>query len=90
MMLGRILEAQSREHPECDGAAAEEAFRQAISELEKTDRIAAKIKALDLLGRHLLKKGKTDEGEKVLNRARRLSQFVPNESAITPENDSAS
>lgn len=90
MMLGRILEAQGREHPECDGAAAEEAFRQAISELENTDRIAAKIKALDLLGRHLLKKGKTDEGEKVMDRARRLSQFVPNESAIAPENDSAS
>jgi tetratricopeptide (TPR) repeat protein len=90
MMLGRILEAQSREHPECDGAAAEEAFRQAISELEKTDRIAAKIKALDLLGRHLLKKGKTDEGERVMDRARRLSQFVPNESAITPENDGTS
>jgi tetratricopeptide (TPR) repeat protein len=90
MMLGRILEAQSREHPECDGAAAEEAFRQAVSELEKTDRIAAKIKALDLLGRHLLKKGKTDEGERVLDRARRLSQFGPTESAITPENDTAS
>ncbi len=87
MMLGRILEAQSREHPECDGAAAEEAFRQAISELEKTDRIAAKMKALDLLGRHLLKRGKTDEGEKVLDRARRLSQFVPTESALTPESD---
>jgi len=89
MMLGRILEARSREHPECDGLASEEAFRQAISELEKTDRVAAKIKALDLLGRHLLKKGKTDEGEKVLDRARRLSQFVPNESAIAPENDNA-
>jgi transcriptional regulator with XRE-family HTH domain len=90
MMLGRILEAQSREHPECDGQASEAAFRQAVSELDKTDRIAAKIKAMDLLGRHLLKKGKTDEGEKVLDRARRLSQFGPTESAITPENDTTS
>lgn len=87
MMLGSILEAQSREHPECDGRASEEAFRQAISELDKTDRIAAKIKALDLLGRHLLKYGKTDEGERVLDRARRLSQCVPTESALTPESD---
>src|SRR6266567_1571884 len=90
MMLGKILEAQSAEDPECDGKAAEEAFQQAINELEKTDRVAAKIKALDLLGRHLLKKGKVAEGEKVLDRARRLSQFVPTESAITPESDNAS
>jgi len=90
MMLGKILEAQSAEDPECDGTAAEEAFQQAINELEKTDRVAAKIKALDLLGRHLLKKGKVAEGEKVLDRARRLSQFVPTESAITPESDNAS
>jgi transcriptional regulator with XRE-family HTH domain len=87
MMLGKILEAQSAEHPECDGTAAEEAFQQAINELEKTERVAAKIKALDLLGRHLLKKGKVAEGEKVLDRARRLSQFVPTESAISPESD---
>jgi transcriptional regulator with XRE-family HTH domain len=87
MMLGKILEAQSHEHPECDGQASEEAFRQAIIELEKTDQIAAKMKALDLLGRHLLKYGKTDEGERVLDRARRLSQFVPTESALTPESD---
>lgn len=87
MMLGRVLEAQSREHPEYDGQASEEAFRQAISELEKTDRIAAKMKALDLLGRHLQKRGKTDEGEKVLDRARRLAQCVPMENALTPESD---
>ena len=90
MMLGKILEAQSAEHPECDGTAAEEAFQQAISELEKTERVAAKIKALDLLGRHLLMKGKVAEGGKVLDRARRLSQFVPTESAISPESDNAS
>ena len=87
MMLGRILEAQRREHPEYDGYASEEAFRQAISELEKTDRIAAKMKALDLLGRHLLKHGKTDEGERVLDRARRLAHCVPMENALTPESD---
>jgi len=90
MMLGKILEAQSIEDPECDGAAAEAAFQQAIDELEKTDRVAAKIQALDLMGRHLLKKGKVAEGERVLDRARRLSQFVPTESAISPESDNAS
>jgi transcriptional regulator with XRE-family HTH domain len=87
MMLGKILEAQSAGHPECDGAAAEEAFEQAISELGQTERGAAKMKALDLLGRHLLKKGKVPHGEKVLDRARRLSQYVPTERAFSPESD---
>jgi len=39
MMLGRILEARSREHPEYDGQASEEAFRQAISELNASKMI---------------------------------------------------
>ncbi|HET8852597.1 MAG TPA: helix-turn-helix domain-containing protein [Ktedonobacteraceae bacterium] len=86
MMLGRILETMSINHPECDGSEAERAFRKAIEELEPTDRLAAKILAHDLLGRHLLKKGKTREGEIELNRARGLSHFVPTlGSALTPE-----
>lgn len=86
MMLGKILEATSQDHPECDGAEAEQAFRSAVQELEPTDRLAARILAHDLLGRHLLKKGKTSEGERELNRARGLSHFVPSVgSALTPD-----
>jgi len=88
MMLGRILEAQGLEHPEQGDDAAEQAFRQAIAELEPTDRLAAKIHAHDLLGQHLLLKGKLDEGRKEIERARQLSHFVPKfSSAITPENE---
>ncbi len=48
----------------------------AFNEVEPTDRLAARILADDLLGRHLLKSGKTSEGERELNRARALSQVV--------------
>lgn len=89
IMLGKIREAQGFEHPGQDDSAAEEAFRKAVMELASTDRVAAKIHALDLLGRHLLKKGKRDEGERELNRARRLSHYIPTfGSAMTPENES--
>ncbi len=84
MMQGRILEALS--HPAGDGTAAEAAFRRAVAELEPTDRLAAKIRAYDVLGRHLLKKGKTTEGERELDRARRLSHVVPTVgSTLAPE-----
>ena len=76
MMLGKILEAMSQDHPAGDGTEAEQAFRRAVHELEPTDQLAAKILAHDLLGRHLLKSGKTREGERELNRARALSHFV--------------
>ena len=68
MMLGRILE-----HVDLHDPKAEKAFRDALAVLEKTDRLAAQIRAHDLLGRHLMKKGLTKEGEKELNIARRLS-----------------
>jgi len=73
MMLGKILEAM----PEYDGEEAEQAFRRAVQEVEPTDLLAARILAHDLLGRHLLKSGKTSEGERELNRARALSHVVP-------------
>ena len=82
MMLGKILEAM----PEYDGEEAEQAFRRAVQEVEPTDLLAARILAHDLLGRHLLKSGKTSEGERELNRARALSHVVPSVGgALTPE-----
>ena len=77
MMLGKILEAMSQDNPECDGEEAEQAFRRAVQEVEPTDLLAARILAHDLLGRHLLKSGKTSEGERELNRDRALSHVVP-------------
>lgn len=82
MMLGKILEA----HPQCNGEEAEQAFRRAVQEVESTDRLATRILAHDLLGRHLLKSGKISDGERELNRARALSHFVPSiGSALTPD-----
>lgn len=69
MMQGRILETIDLYDTE-----AEQAFRQAISELNPTDRVAAKIHAHNLLGRHLLKRGKSIEGEEILDQALRLSK----------------
>ncbi len=77
MMLGKILEAMSKDNPECDGEAAEQAFRRTVNVVEPTDLLAARILAHDLLGRHLLKSGKTSEGERELNRVRALSHVVP-------------
>ena len=67
MMYGRVLELQK------DMNEAEAAFRNACDLLEDTDRLAARIRAHDLLGRHLLKNGKPEEGEKELDQARLLS-----------------
>ncbi|HET8911902.1 MAG TPA: helix-turn-helix transcriptional regulator [Ktedonobacteraceae bacterium] len=69
MMQGRILETIDLYDTE-----AEQAFRLAISELNPTDRVAAKIHAHNLLGRHLLKRGKSIEGEEILDQALRLSK----------------
>ncbi len=68
MMLGRILEAQNPSDP-----AVEQAYRDAITKLAKTDRIAARIRAHDYLGRYLLKNNRTPEGEQELDQARHLS-----------------
>jgi tetratricopeptide (TPR) repeat protein len=68
MVLGQILEAMNSHDPEI-----ERAFRAAVAELDPTDRIAAQTQAHDLLGRHLLKTGRVEEGEKELLHARRLS-----------------
>ena len=84
MMRGRILEAQNNM-----GAETEEEFRQAVNILTKTERLAARIRAHDLLGRHLLKKGNTEAGEQELDHALRLSNLASAFSSSIIVNDSA-
>lgn len=71
IMLGRVLESLNVLDP-----AAERAFRDAITLLASTDRIAAQIRAHDTLGRHLLKKGDTKAGEVELDIARSFSDVA--------------
>jgi len=78
MMLGQILEHINLRDPK-----AEAAFREAIRVLAPTDRLAAQIRAHDLLGRHLLKKGETKDGERELDIVRRLSNAPTNFSSAT-------
>lgn len=78
MMLGQILEHINLQDPN-----AEVAFREAIRLLAPTDRLGAQIRAHDLLGRHLLKKGLAKEGEKELDIARRLSNAPTGFSSAT-------
>ncbi len=83
IVLGQILEDQDVNNPE-----AENAFRNAIKELDQTDRVAAKIHAHDLLGRHLLKKRRIEEGTRELDLARGLAKTPPLlSSSTTPAND---
>lgn len=70
MMHGRILEASKMNEE------AETAFREALDVLADTDRLAARIRAYDLLGRHLLKVGKIKAGEQALDHAQHLSHFA--------------
>jgi len=83
MMLGRILEANNIDDP-----AAEDAFRAAIKELAPTHRIAAQIRAYNLLGRHLLKRGEEKAGEKELDHALHLSHQASAFSSSTISADS--
>ncbi len=71
LMRGRILEALNPFDP-----VAEDAFRCATEELADTHRIAARISAHVRFGRHLLKIGKIEEGERELEQARQLSDLV--------------
>ncbi len=84
MILGRILEEQKLTDP-----AAEAAFREAVAKLEPTHHIAARIRAHNLLGRYLLKRGKTEEGEKELDQALQLSHLASafTSSTIPAENE---
>jgi transcriptional regulator with XRE-family HTH domain len=82
MMKGQILADRHLEDPE-----AEKAFRAAIHELEPTDRVAAKIRAHDILGRHLLKQGRIKEGDLELDKARRLANLHTTFSTTTSAED---
>jgi transcriptional regulator with XRE-family HTH domain len=80
MMKGRIL-------ADIHDPQAEEAFLAAIKELEPTDRVAAKIRAHDMLGRYLLKQGRSEEGDQELDKARRLAKLATPFSATTSAED---
>ncbi len=82
MLKGQILADRHLEDPE-----AEKAFRAAIQELEPTDRVAAKIRVHDILGRHLLKLGRDKEGDQELDKARRLASVHSIFSATTSADD---
>src|SRR6266566_123736 len=82
MLKGQILADRDINDPE-----AEKALRAAIQQLEPTDRIAAKIRAHDLLGRHLLKRGRVEEGDQELDKARRLANLHTTFSATSSAED---
>ncbi|HVB23240.1 MAG TPA: helix-turn-helix transcriptional regulator [Ktedonobacteraceae bacterium] len=71
MMLGRILEKQDVNDPK-----AEEAFHEAVRILDATDRLAARIRAHELLGRHLLRKGDAITGEAEFDTVNKLAGLV--------------
>ena len=71
MMLGRIIEKK-----DIDDGKAEKAFRDAIGVLEPTDRLAARIRAHELLGRHLLRKGNEAASEAEFDTVNRLAGLV--------------
>lgn len=82
MTLGQILAWQNSTDPEVEAA-----YREAIHELSITDRLVARIHAHDLLGRHLLKIGRAEDGERELDRARELSSIPKSFSDATPSED---
>lgn len=71
MMFGRILEKQNIEDNR-----AEKAFRDAVGVLESTDRLAARISAHELLGRHLLRKGETIASDAEFEKVNKLAGLV--------------
>lgn len=71
MMLGRILEKQK-----ANDLQAEEAFREAICILEPTDRLAARIQAHELLGRHLLRNGNATASDAEFDKVNKLAGLV--------------
>ncbi len=72
---------------ECDGAGAADAFRQALKQLEFTDRLGAKIRVHQMLGAHLMKQGKYKEGNAQLDIALRLANVPSQYQASTDEEE---
>jgi tetratricopeptide (TPR) repeat protein len=70
MMKGQILAASTPDDPE-----VEEAFRKAIAELVKTDRLGARARVHILLGNYLIKQGREKEGKAEHDMAIRLSNI---------------
>lgn len=69
IMQGRIFDAMNDDR-------AEQAFREATSVLEATERIGIRISTHVRFGSYLLKKGKTEAGLQELEQARVLSESV--------------
>jgi transcriptional regulator with XRE-family HTH domain len=86
MIYGSILETM-----DVHDLRAEAAFQGAVDELAPTDRIGAKIRAYELLGLHLVKKGEWERGQKEIDKAHRLSHISTTFSSDTnsDEEDSA-
>lgn len=61
---------------------ATEAFRQALAELKNTDRLGAIIRVHKLLGEHLIRQGRKEEGEAELEKAFALAN-VPTQFSAT-------
>lgn len=79
MTKGQILAAS--DHPE-----AIDAFRQALAELEHTDRRGAKIRVHRMLGAYLIKHGDDRAGNIELDKALRLAN-VPSQHQATPDEE---
>ncbi len=82
IMQGRIFEALN------DGQA-EQAFRKAIDELARTERIGIRISVHVRLGSYLINKGMAEQGQEELAKARLLSDSVLMGSDRTSPRDTA-
>jgi len=83
MTRGQILAAGN--NPE-----AIDAFRQALAQLERTDRLGAKIRVHRMLGAYLIKLGNDREGNAELDKALRLANVPSQYQATTDEEESIS
>lgn len=79
MTRGQIL-------ADCNDPEATDAFKQALAQLEQTDRLGAKIRVHRLLGAYLIKQGKDKEGNAELDVAFRLAN-VPSQYQTTTDDE---
>lgn len=77
IIQARIFAAKYEENKEDVYAEqAEQAYRDAVDELAKTERIGIRISTHVRFGSYLLSRGKTEEGQQELAKAQRLSESV--------------